>query len=87
MFCVVAWTLGRSSADCSPFGAVSGMDAMATLDVDAGQSESLGEHSSQLDPIRDFTWHRQHRCRRSGQVIDIVMLASWAALVCWVLLH
>ena len=73
--------------DNDRFGAVVGMDVMATLNVGASRPEPLGERSSKLDPIRDFTWHRQHRCRRSGQVIDIIMLASWAALVCWVLLH
>jgi hypothetical protein len=36
-------------------------------------------------PFHDFKWHRRHRCRRSGQLVDVVMLLGWAALVGWVL--
>jgi hypothetical protein len=43
--------------------------------------------SDRSDPVHDFAWHRTHRARRGGQLIDIVMLAGWAALVGWMLLH
>jgi hypothetical protein len=42
--------------------------------------------SNESDPVHDFAWHRTHRARRGGQLIDIVTLAGWAALVGWVLL-
>jgi hypothetical protein len=42
--------------------------------------------SDESDPMHDFVWHRTHRARRGGQLIDVVTLVGWAALVSWVLL-
>jgi hypothetical protein len=47
---------------------------------------TIQENSDEAGPVHDFAWHRTHRARRSGQVIDIVMLAGWVALVGWVVL-
>jgi hypothetical protein len=44
---------------------------MAAIERDSVQSGSF----------HDFKWHRQHRCRRSGQLVDVVILLGWAALV------
>jgi len=43
-------------------------------------------NSNDSDPVHDFAWHRTHRARRGGQLIDVVTLAGWAALVGWVML-
>jgi hypothetical protein len=39
------------------------------------------------ESVHDFAWHRTHRAWRGGQLIDVVMLAGWAALIGWVLLR
>ena len=48
---------------------------MAAIERDLAQSA----------PLHDFKWHRQHRGRHSVQLVDVVMLLSWAALVGWIL--
>jgi integrase len=35
----------------------------------------------------NFAWHRTHRARHGGQLIDVVMLAGWAAMIGGVLLR
>ena len=47
---------------------------------------TIERNSSESDPVHDFAWHRTHRARRGGQLIDVVTLAGWAALVGWVVL-
>jgi hypothetical protein len=44
------------------------------------------ERNSDENPVHDFAWHRTHRAPRGGQLIDVVTLVGWAALVSWVLL-
>jgi hypothetical protein len=39
------------------------------------------------ESVHDFEWHRRHRASRGGQLIDVVMLAGWAALIGWILLR
>jgi hypothetical protein len=39
------------------------------------------------ESVHDFEWHRRHRAWRGGQLIDVVMLAGWAALIGWILLR
>jgi hypothetical protein len=46
---------------------------------------TIEQASIQSEPLHDFKWHRQQRCRRSGQLVDVVMLVGWAALVGWIL--
>jgi hypothetical protein len=48
---------------------------------------AIERNSDESDSVRDFAWHRTHRARHGGQLIDVVMLAGWAALVGWVLLR
>jgi hypothetical protein len=47
---------------------------------------TIERNSNESDPVHDFAWHRTHRARRGGQLIDVVTLAGLAALVGWVLL-
>jgi hypothetical protein len=51
--------------------------AMAAIERDSVQSE----------PFHDLQWHRQHRGRHNVQLVDVVMLLGWAALIGWVLFH
>jgi hypothetical protein len=46
---------------------------------------TIERKSNESDPVHDFAWHRTHRARRGGQLIDVVTLAGWAALVGWLL--
>jgi hypothetical protein len=32
---------------------------------------TIQENSDELGPVHDFAWHRTHRARRSGQLIDV----------------
>jgi hypothetical protein len=48
---------------------------------------AIERDSLQSEPVHDFKWHRQYRCRRSGQFVDVVMLLGWAGLVGWILLR
>jgi hypothetical protein len=48
---------------------------------------AIERDSVQSGTYHDFRWHRQHRSRRSGQLVDVVMLLGWAAFVGWVLFH
>jgi hypothetical protein len=47
---------------------------------------TIERNSNESGPVHDFAWHRAHRARRDGQLIDVVTLAGWAALVGWVML-
>ena len=46
---------------------------------------AIERDSVQSEPFHDFKWHRQHRGRRNVQLVDVVMVLAWAALVGWVL--
>jgi hypothetical protein len=48
---------------------------------------TIERKSQESDPVHDFAWHRTHRARHGGQLIDVVMLAGWAAMIGWVLLR
>jgi hypothetical protein len=48
---------------------------------------AIKQDAFQDEPVHDFKWHRQHRCRHGVQLVDVVMLLSWGAFVGWVLLH
>jgi hypothetical protein len=37
--------------------------------------------------FHDLKWHREHRGRHSVQLVDVVMVLGWAALVGWILFH
>jgi hypothetical protein len=38
----------------------------------------------EVGPVHDYHWHRRHRARRSGQLVDIAILVTLAAMVSWV---
>jgi hypothetical protein len=42
--------------------------------------------AAEVGPAHDYFWHRRHRARRSGQLVDIAMFLTLAAMVSWVLL-
>jgi hypothetical protein len=46
---------------------------------------TIERNSNESDPVH-FAWHRIHRARRGGQLIDVVTLAGRAALGGWVML-
>ena len=39
----------------------------------------------EVGPVHDYFWHRRHRARRGGQLVDIAIAVTLAAMVCWVL--
>jgi hypothetical protein len=53
----------------------------------AGNFQGDEEFADSYDRAHDFAWHRRHRSRRSVQLVDLAMVAVWAALITWVLLH
>jgi hypothetical protein len=41
----------------------------------------------EVGPVHDYHWHRRHRARRGGQLVDIAILVTLAAMVVsWVLI-
>jgi hypothetical protein len=48
---------------------------------------TIERNSHESDLVHDFAWHRTHRARNGGQLIDIVMLTGWAVLIGWVFLR
>jgi hypothetical protein len=54
-----------------------------TCEVDRGEDKLACE----VGPAHDYFWHCRHRARRSGQLVDIAMLLTLAAMVSWVLLQ
>ena len=39
----------------------------------------------QVGPVHDYFWHRRHRARRGGQLVDIAIVLSLAMMVVWTL--
>jgi hypothetical protein len=39
----------------------------------------------EVGTVHDYYWHRRHRGRRGGQLVDMAILVTLAAMVCWVL--
>ena len=41
----------------------------------------------EVGPVHDYFWHRRHRARRGGQLVDVAILAGLAGVVsCWALI-
>ena len=41
----------------------------------------------EVGTVHDYVWHRRHRARRGGQLVDIAILVTLAAMVVsWVLI-
>jgi hypothetical protein len=41
----------------------------------------------EVGPVHDYFWHRRHRARRGGQLVDIAILVTLATMVgCWALI-
>jgi hypothetical protein len=60
---------------------------MMSLTGGAGNLRRNGEFADGCDRPHDFAWHRRYRSRRSVQLVDLAMVAAWAALIALVLLH
>jgi hypothetical protein len=39
----------------------------------------------ELGPVHDYFWHRRHRARRGGQLVDIAIVLTLAGMVVWTL--
>jgi hypothetical protein len=39
----------------------------------------------EVGPVHDYFWHRRHRARRGGQLVDIAIVVTFAAMVVWTL--
>ena len=39
----------------------------------------------EVGPVHDYFWHRRHRARRGGQLVDIAIVLTLAAMVGWTL--
>ena len=46
--------------------------------------QSDGDLAYEAGPAHDYRWHRRHRASRNWQVVDIAILVTLAAMVCWV---
>ena len=57
--------------------------------VRACEVRQAGESlAPEVGAVHDYFWHRRHRARRSGQLVDIAILVTLAAMVGWVfILH
>jgi hypothetical protein len=64
---------------------------MASFNGDARACEvrQFGEDLGyEVGAVHDYLWHCRHRARRSGQLVDVAILVTLAALVSWVfILH
>jgi hypothetical protein len=52
-----------------------------TCDVRQGDEDLAYE----VGPVHDYFWHRRHRARRGGQLVDVAILMSLTAMVVWTL--
>jgi hypothetical protein len=57
---------------------------MANFDARAWE---VRQSDGEAGPAHDFSWHCRHRARRSGQLVDIAILVTLAAMVSWVVVH
>jgi hypothetical protein len=39
----------------------------------------------EVGTVHDYHWHRRHRARRGGQLVDIAILVTLVGTVSWVL--
>jgi hypothetical protein len=69
------WTTALTTSNVAPWWYLGGA-SVATIE----------RNSNESDLVHDFAWHRAQRARRGGQLIDVVTLAGWAALISWALL-
>jgi hypothetical protein len=56
--------------------------SIVNANASAGEEQASLEHG----PVHDYFWHRRHRARRSGQLVDVAIVVTLAAMVSWVLI-
>jgi hypothetical protein len=39
----------------------------------------------EVGTVHDYFWHRRHRARRGGQLVDVAIVLTLAAMVVWTL--
>jgi hypothetical protein len=39
----------------------------------------------EVGPVHDYFWHRRHRARHGGQLVDIAIVLALAMMVVWTL--
>jgi hypothetical protein len=52
-----------------------------TCDVQQGDEDLAYE----VGPVHDYFWHRRHRARRGGQLVDFAVVLTLTAMVVWTL--
>jgi hypothetical protein len=49
--------------------------------------QAVEDLAYEVGPVHDYFWHRRHRARRSGQLVDVAILVAFAAVISyWVLI-
>jgi hypothetical protein len=41
----------------------------------------------EVGTVHDYFWHRRHRARRGGQLVDVAILVSFATVISCLILH
>jgi hypothetical protein len=78
-FLYVASVPASCGGDCMA-GLDSGARACGVRQADKGLAYEVGA-------VHDYFWHRRHRARRGGQLVDVAILVAFAAVVsCWALI-
>jgi hypothetical protein len=39
----------------------------------------------EVGPVHDYHWHRRHRARHGGQLVDVAILVTLVVMVVWTL--
>jgi hypothetical protein len=64
--------------------------AMASFNAGARASEvrqADDDLAYEVGTVHDYLWHRRHRARRGGQLVDVAILVAFATVVsCWALI-
>jgi hypothetical protein len=64
--------------------------AMASFSAGARASEvreADEDLAYEVGTVHDYFWHRRHRARRGGQLVDVAILVSFATVISCLILH
>jgi hypothetical protein len=60
---------------------------MASFNARAREVRQFDEDLGyEVGPVHDYFWHRRHRARRGGQLVDVAILATLTTMVSLVLI-